>query len=32
MKLDLGALTDYRVVIRPETYVPDMHIELKLPN
>jgi len=31
-KLDLGIATDYRVVIRPETYVPGMTIEVKLPG
>lgn len=30
--LDLGASTDYRVVIKPETYVPGMLLELKLPS
>lgn len=30
--LDLGVTTDYRVVIRPETYVRDMNLEVRLPS
>ena len=30
--LDLGVATDYRVVIRPETYIPGMTLEVKLPS